>query len=122
MNTHTFKPAENLGKDCIATKVFAKGCEACEHMSRIDKPAFGGFPEVAYQELDLDDIIDHGGNSTKLRLYQLIERHALNPDYTVDTPLYMLMTTKGKYLGHHTGEATIVELRDKIRGILTEDP
>lgn len=122
MNTSNFSPVISKKKDFIATKVFAKGCEACEHMSRIDRPTFDGFPEVAYQELDLDDIIDHGGNSTKLRLYQLIERHALNPDYTVDTPLYMLMTTKGKYLGHHTGEATIVELRDRIKQILSEDP
>jgi hypothetical protein len=34
----------------------------------------------------------------------------------------MVMTTKGKYLGHHTGEATIVELREKIKEILSEDP
>jgi hypothetical protein len=109
-------------KDVIATKVFASGCVVCEHMSRYDRPTFEGFPEVAYQELDLRDIIDHGDNKTKLRLYQLIERHAINNDYTVDTPLYMVMTTKGKYLGHHTGEATIVELRNKIKQILEEDP
>lgn len=112
------KPEQNY----IGTKVFSKGCVVCEHMNRIDRPTFEGFPEVAYQELDLDDVIEHGGNATKLRLYQIIEKHALNPDYTVDTPIYILMTSKGKYLGHHTGEATIVELRDKIKQILSEDP
>lgn len=109
-------------KSYIATKVFADGCEICEYMSKIDRSTFDGFPEVAYQELDLDDIINHGGNMTKLRLYQLIERHALNSDYTVDTPLYLVMTSKGKYLGHHTGEATIVELREAIKKILMGDP
>ena len=112
----------NANKDVIATKVFSPGCVACEHMSRYDRATFDGFPTIAYQELDLDDIINHGDNKTKIRLYQLIERHALNNDYTVDTPLYILMTTKGKYLGHHTGEATIVELRDKINKILAEGP
>lgn len=109
-------------KQFIATKVFSPGCTVCEHMSRHDRATFEGFPEVAYQELDLDDIINHEGNLTKLRLYQIIERNALNPDYTVDTPAYIVMTNKGKYLGHHTGEATIVELREKIKQFLSEDP
>ncbi len=107
-------------KKYIATKVYAQGCTVCEHMSRIDKPTFEGFPEIGYQEIDLDKIIENEGNATKLRLYQLIERYALNNDYTVDTPLYMLMTNQGKYLGHHTGEATIVQLRELINKILSE--
>lgn len=111
----------NKGK-FIATKVFSKGCTICEHMKRHDRATFEGFPEIAYQELDLDDVIDHGSNLTKLCLYKIIENHALNPDYTVDTPVYIVMTSKGKYLGHHTGEATIVELRDKIKQFLSEDP
>lgn len=109
-------------KNFIATKVFSTGCTICEHMSRFDRATLEGFPEIAYQELDLDDIIDHDGNATKARLYQIIERYALNKDYTVDTPIYIVMTTKGKYLGHHTGEATVVELRENIRHFLSEDP
>lgn len=105
-------------KKFIATKIFTKGCSICEHMGRIDKATFEGFPEIGYQELDLDDIIDNGGNLTKIRLYHLIEKYALNSDYTVDTPLYIIMTMKGEYLGHHTGEATIVDLREKTKEIL----
>lgn len=108
-------------KKYIATKVYAKGCTICEHMSRIDKPTFEGFPEIGYQELDLDDIINNEGNTTKLRLYQLIEKYAINNDYTVDTPLYMVMTTQGKYLGHYTGEATIVQLRDAVNNMLNPE-
>lgn len=109
-------------KEVIGTKVFSKGCSVCEHMSRYDRATFDGFPEVAYQEIDLDDILDHKNNLTKVRLYQILERHAVNPDYTIDTPVYVLMSNKGKYLGHHTGEATIVELREKIKQFLSEDP
>lgn len=102
----------------IATKVYTQGCTVCEHMSRIDKATFEGFPEIGYQTVDLDDVINNDGNLTKLRLYQYIERYALNDDYTVDTPVYIIMTTQGKYLGHHTGEATITQLRDRIKEIL----
>lgn len=109
-------------KDFIATKVFSKGCTVCEHMSRVDRPTFEGFPQIGYQELDLDDIIDHQDNATKVRLYQIIEKYALNNDYTVDTPLYVIMTKQGKYLGHHTGDATVPQLRDRITEILKEGP
>lgn len=106
----------------IATKVFTKGCTICEHMSRYDRSTFEGFPEIGYQEVDLDDIIENDGNATKLRLYHIIEKYAINPDYTVDTPLYIFMTFQGKYLGHHTGEATIVQLRGKIKEIVEGGP
>lgn len=106
----------------IATKVFSQGCVICDHMSRHDRATFEGFPEIGYQEVDLDDVINHGGNPTKLRLYSIIEKYALNNDYTVDTPIYVIMTTQGKYLGHHTGEATITQLRSKISDILEGVP
>lgn len=111
-----------MKKEIIATKVISRGCPICEGMSRYDRSVFDGFPQIGYQELDIDDIIDDQDNVTKRRLYQLIENHALNPDYTVDTPLYLLMTIKGKYLGHHIGEATIVQLREKIGKILEGVP
>lgn len=106
-------------KEFIGTKVFSQGCTVCEHMGRYDRATFEGFPEIAYQEIDLDDVINHENNRTKLRLYDIIERYALNSDYTVDTPIYILMTTKGKYLGHHTGEASIVELRNVIKDLIS---
>ena len=106
------------GKTFIATKVFDKDCDICKHMSKHDRAVFEGFPEIAYQELLLDDVIDHGGNMTKHRIYQMLERYALNPDYTIDLPVYVLLTRQGKYAGHHVGAATIVELRDKVKACL----
>jgi hypothetical protein len=108
-------------KKYIATKIYAEGCTICEHMSRIDRPTFEGFPEVGYQELDLDDVINNEGNPTKVRLYSIIEKYAVNNDYTVDTPLYVIMTMQGKYLGHHTGEATITQLRECVNKILSQE-
>jgi hypothetical protein len=82
---------------------------------------FDEFPDVAYQEADLNDLINHGGNFTKLRLYQCLERYALNPDYTIDLPVYLVLTKEGKYKGHHNGAASITDLRKKVKQILQED-
>jgi hypothetical protein len=110
------------GKNYIATKVFDKDCDICKHMSKHDRVTFEEFPEIAYQELLLDDIINHENNLTKLRIYQVLERHALNADYTIDLPVYVLLSKQGKYKGHHVGVATIVELRDKIKECLEDTP
>ena len=112
----------DTGKTTIATKVFDKNCDICLHMSKHDRATFEGFPEIAYQEVLLDDIINHNGNLTKLRIYQILERHALNPDYTIDLPVYVLLSKQGHYKGHHVGAATIVELRDKIKECLEDTP
>ena len=110
------------GKNFIATKVFDENCDMCKHMSRHDRATFENFEELAYQEIQLDDVIKHDGNLTKLRLYQILERHALNPDYTIDLPVYVILTKQGQYVGHHVGVATVVELRDKIKECLGDTP
>jgi hypothetical protein len=110
------------GKTFIATKVFDKDCDICKHMSKHDRITFEEFNDIAYQEVLLDDVINHGNNLTKLRIYQILERHALNPDYTIDLPVYVLLTKQGQYKGHHVGAATIVELRDKIKECLEDTP
>jgi len=107
------------GKSVIVTKVFDKGCEICEQMKRHDRATFDEFPEIGYQEIILDDVINHQGNLTKVRLYQCLERYALNPDYTIDLPVYVFISKLGKYMGCHVGAATIVELREKIKEILS---
>lgn len=107
--------------DFVATKVYSRDCPACEHMSRYDRSVFEGFSSLRYQEADLDEVINNGGNPIKLRLYRLLEEHAVNNDYTVDVPVYLVTDIKGKYLGHHTGEASVKELREKIRLILEGD-
>jgi hypothetical protein len=110
------------GKSYIVTKVFDEDCDICKHMSKHDRATFENFDELAYQEVRLDDIINHGNNLTKLRIYQVLERHALNSDYTIDLPVYVVLTKQGKYKGHHVGAATIVELRDKVKECLEDTP
>ncbi len=110
------------GKNFIATKVHDTDCEICKHMSKHDRATFEGFDEILYQEVKLDDIISHGNNLTKLRIYQCLERYAVNPDYTIDLPVYVILSKQGQYKGHHVGAATIVELRDKIKEVLEDTP
>jgi hypothetical protein len=110
------------GKNYIAVKVFDENCDICKHMSKHDRVTFEEFPEIGYQEVNLDDIINHGGNLTKLRIYQILERYAVNRDYTIDLPVYVILTKQGQYKGHHVGAATIVELRDKIKESLEDNP
>lgn len=103
------------GKVIIATKVFDENCDICKHMSRHDRATFENFEEIAYQEIDLDSVINHNSNLTKLRLYQILERYCLSPTYEIDLPVYAIMTKQGKYLGHVQGAATVAELRDKVK-------
>ena len=110
------------GKNLIATKVFDEDCDICKHMSKHDRATFESFDEVGYQEVKLEDIIAHNNNLTKVRIYQCLERHALNPDYTIDLPVYVILSKQGQYKGHHVGAATIVELRDKIKECLEDTP
>ena len=110
------------GKNLIATKVFDEDCDICKHMSKHDRATFESFDEVGYQEVNLEDVIAHNNNLTKLRIYQCLERHALNPDYTIDLPVYVILSKQGQYKGHHVGAATIVELRDKIKECLEDTP
>jgi hypothetical protein len=110
------------GKSYIVTKVFDDDCEICKHMSKHDRATFENFDELAYQEIKLDDILSHGGNLTKLRIYQCLERYAVNSDYTIDLPVYIFLSKQGQYKGHHVGAATILELRDKIKEVLEDTP
>jgi hypothetical protein len=112
----------NAGKNFIATKVFDEDCDICKHMSKHDRATFESFDEVGYQEVKLEDIIAHNNNLTKVRIYQCLENHALNPDYTIDLPVYVILSKQGQYKGHHVGAATIVELRDKIKECLEDTP
>lgn len=110
------------GKNYIATKVFDDSCDICKHMERHDRATFEGFDGISYQTVKLDNIINHENNLTKLRIYQLLERYCLSPTYEIDLPVYLIMDKKGKYLGHWQGAGTIVELRDKIKECLEDNP
>ena len=112
----------DTGKTLIATKVFDEDCDICKHMSKHDRATFESFPEIAYQEIPLDAVINHDSNLTKVRIYQILERYAVNPDYTIDLPVYVVLSKKGEYKMHHVGAATISELRDKIKECLEDTP
>lgn len=110
------------GKNYIAVKVFDEDCDICRHMSKHDRITFENFDEIGYQEVSLNDVINHNGNLTKHRIYQLLERHCLSPTYEIDLPVYLIMTKQGIYRGHWQGAGTIVELRDKIKECLEDNP
>lgn len=110
------------GKVIIVTKVFDKGCEICQHMSKHDRATFESFDEVGYQEALLNDIIEHQNNTTKMRIYSCLERYCLSPTYEIDLPVYLFLSPKGQYKGFIQGAATIMELRDKIKECLEDTP
>lgn len=108
-----------MDKKFIVVKVSSKECPICQHMSKHDRATFDGFPELQMKEMDLDELIENRSGDIELLVYSAIERHALNPDYTVDTPLYIFLSQEGKYLGHHSGAATIVELREITKDFIS---
>ena len=115
----------STGKTIIVTKVFEKNCDICKHMSKHDRATFESFPEIGYQEVLLDDVLNPANNArpiTLQRIYQCLERYAVNPDYTIDLPVYVFLSKQGQYKGHLVGAATIVELRDKIKECLEDTP
>jgi len=103
----------------LAIKVFDEDCDICQHMERFDSAVFQGFPEVQYDKINLNRLIDSERNQIQDIVYQCLERYALNPDYTVDLPVYLFLTTTGEYKGHHVGSATLSELRDRVKTTLS---
>lgn len=105
----------------IASKVYDDSCEICKHMERHDAAVFQEFPEIVYQKVELNSLIQGPRNDVQEAVYSNLERHCLTPTYEIDLPVYLLLDTKGRYMGHHTGEATIVELRQRVKTILSPE-
>ena len=62
----------------IVTKVHDKDCDICQHMSKHDRATFESFPEVNYQEVYLEEVLDNVNSAKPLtlqRIYQCLERH-----------------------------------------------
>lgn len=111
----------SAGKTIIVTKVYDDNCDICKHMSRHDRATFESFSEIGYQEVLLDEVINPGNSAKPLtlhRIYQCLEKYALNPDYTIDLPVYVFLTKQGQYKGHIIGSATVSELREKIKEVV----
>lgn len=108
----------NEGKNVIVTKVYDENCDICKHMQKHDRATFESYPEIGYQEITLDNVIEHNGNLTKVRLYQILERYCLSPTYEIDLPVYVFTDRKGTYLTHQQGAATVAQLRDKVKECL----
>lgn len=107
----------STGKTIIVTKVYDENCDICNHMSRHDRATFESFSEIGYQEVLLDHVINPSDSARPLtlhRIYQCLEKYALNPDYTIDLPVYVFLSKQGEYKGHIVGAASVSELRDKI--------
>jgi hypothetical protein len=105
----------------IVTKVHDKDCDICLHMSKHDRATFESFPEVNYQEVYLEEVLDNTNSAKPLtlqRIYQCLERYCLNSDYSIDLPVYLFLTKQGKYLGHLQGALSIPELRDGVKSNL----
>ena len=105
----------------IVTKVHDKDCDICQHMSKHDRATFESFPEVNYQEVYLEEVLDNTNSAKPLtlqRIYQCLERHCLSPTYEIDLPVYLFLTKQGKYLGHLQGALSISELRDGVKSNL----
>lgn len=104
--------------ELIVTKVFDLNCPVCETMARFDRSVFEGFPEISYQEVSYDDLLNRENNLTKIRIYQCLERYAVSPTYEIDLPTYVFLTKQGQYKGHLQGALTVSKLREGVKSIL----
>jgi len=103
------------------TKVFDHDCPICSFMASFDgKVLFDLKPAVTMKAIELGRLIDPDNeNAFECILAQYVERHAVNDDYTLDLPVYMV--TQGKtYLGHTKGELSQSELRSKLEEIIAD--
>jgi hypothetical protein len=100
------------------TKIFDYDCPICEHMSTFEGNVMFNLevkPHFEVKELsDLLNSVEPWNSHISL----LLERHAVNDDYTIDLPVYLV--TEGKnYLGHIKGENTQQELRSQLQEIVS---
>ena len=99
------------------SKIFDYDCPICEHMLTFDSNVvFNLGLQTHYGAVELSQLL----NSTEpwnSHVSLLLERHAINDDYTIDLPVY-LVTEGTNYVGHVKGENTQQELRAKLQEIL----
>ena len=99
------------------TKIFDYDCPICEHMSAFEgNVIFNLEAKNHFEAKELGSLLnsDDVWNSY---VSQLLERHAINDDYTIDLPVY-LVTEGTNYLGFVKGDNTQHELRTQLQEIL----
>lgn len=99
------------------TKIFDYDCPICETMSSFDgNVTFNLEPKPTFAIAELSELLN-SDKAWDAYISQFLERFAVNDDYTIDLPVYLV--TQGKnYLGHVKGENTQLELRTKLQEIL----
>ena len=101
------------------TKVYDYDCPICLHMGTFEgNVLFNVAAGAHFSAVEMGQLTSlDNENEHECLIAQLVERHACNPDYTVDLPIYMF--TEGRtYLGHIGGEHTAAEFRTEIQKIL----
>jgi hypothetical protein len=99
------------------TKVKDKDCEICLHMSKHDRATFESFDGVVFNELELDDLGSMEMTPSIQAVAAALEQHALNPDYTLDLPTYVILDDNLKYVTHLTGAMTVKDIRNAVDGV-----
>ena len=104
-------------------KIFDLGCPTCEEMSQYDSEIILSLsqPEQAieYRTRELGVILDPDTeDEDNAALAHYAEVYAVNPDYTIDLPVYFVLQGK-KYLGHLVGEHNRDDLRTKLEKIIS---
>ena len=99
------------------TKIFDFDCPICEHMLTFDSNVVFNLKEKTHYEAKELGSLLNSEEAWDYYISQLLERYAVNDDYTIDLPVYLV--TEGKnYLGHVKSENTQSELRTKLQEIV----
>jgi len=104
-------------------KIYDDDCDICKHMSKHDQSTFEGFPDLKFEEVDLNEVVQPNTSSrpiTMTQLYRCVETHALNPDYTIDLPVYVFLDNTGSFEGHLQGALTVQELKEGVKNIFSK--
>lgn len=113
-DTSTFSTAMKV------VKIYDNNCDVCRQMSVFDSDVvlnLDSKPE--YRTVELGVILDPDTEDPEdAALAHYAEIHAVNPDYTIDLPVYMVLEGK-KYLGHVGQVNTQTELKEKLERIVS---
>ena len=101
-------------------KVYDNNCEICTAMSQYDFDIVANLSsKPEYRTVQLSQILDPVNTDAEVAtVAHYTELHAVNPDYTIDLPVYFVLEGK-KYLGHLVGEQSQDELKAKLEKIVS---